>query len=81
VRIDRQGDPVHGTIQQTPLVCCRATRYPDPSVAEGSEAGKRRGFELMRQAIGYRMLQLLALPPQTLDRAALQAALVEVGHC
>jgi len=35
----------------------------------------------MRQAIGYRMLQPLALPPQTLDRAALQAALVEVGHC
>ena len=36
--------------------------YPDPSHAEGGEEGKRRAFELTRQAIGYRMLQLLALP-------------------
>ena len=54
--------------------------YPDPSNAEGSDAGKRRAFELTRQAIGYRMLQLLALPLQTMDRAALQAALVEIGR-
>ena len=54
--------------------------YPDPSNAEGGDEGKRRAFELTRQAIGYRMLQLLALPLQTLDRDALQAALVEIGH-
>jgi arsenate reductase len=49
--------------------------YPDPSNAEGGEDGKRRAFELTRQAIGYRMLQLLALPQETMDRAAL----VEIG--
>jgi arsenate reductase len=53
--------------------------YPDPSNAEGGDEGKRRAFELTRQAIGYRMLQLLALPLATMDRAALQAALVEIG--
>jgi arsenate reductase len=54
--------------------------YPDPSNAEGGEAGKRKAFELTRLAIGYRMLQLLALPLQTLDRASLQAALVHIGR-
>jgi arsenate reductase len=53
--------------------------YPDPSNAEGGEEGKRRAFELTRQAIGYRMLQLLALPLQTMDRKDLQAALVRIG--
>jgi arsenate reductase len=53
--------------------------YPDPSNAEGGEEGKRRAFELTRQAIGYRMLQLLALPIGSMDRKALQAALVEIG--
>jgi arsenate reductase len=54
--------------------------YPDPSHAEGGDAGRRRAFELTRQALGYRMLQLLALPLEAMDRAALQAALVEVGR-
>jgi arsenate reductase len=54
--------------------------YPDPSSAEGGDEGKRRAFELTRQAIGYRMLQLLALPLNKMDRAALQAALVEIGR-
>ena len=54
--------------------------YPDPSNAEGGDEGKRRAFELTRQAIGYRMLQLLALPLATLDRAALQAALADIGR-
>ena len=54
--------------------------YPDPSNAEGGDEGKRHAFELTRQAIGYRMLQLLALPLETMDRAALQAALVEIGR-
>lgn len=54
--------------------------YPDPSNAEGGDAGKRRAFELTRQAIGYRMLLLLALPLNTMDRTALQAALVDIGR-
>ncbi|HJV59904.1 MAG TPA: arsenate reductase ArsC [Albitalea sp.] len=54
--------------------------YPDPSNAEGGDDGKRRAFELTRQALGYRMLQLLALPLETMDRAALQAALTEIGR-
>ncbi len=59
--------------------------YPDPSDAKGGEEEssddhKRRAFELTRQAIGYRMLQLLALPLKTMDRAALQAALTEIGR-
>jgi len=54
--------------------------YPDPSNAEGGDAGKRRAFELTRQALGYRMLQLLALPLATLDRPALQAALAQIGR-
>lgn len=53
--------------------------YPDPSNAEGGDAGKQRAFELTRQAIGYRMLQLLQLPLQDMDRSSLQAALVEIG--
>jgi len=35
--------------------------YPDPSNAEGGDDGKRRAFELTRQALAYRMLQLLDL--------------------
>lgn len=54
--------------------------YPDPSNAEGGEAGRRKAFELTRQALGYRMLQLLALPLETLDRDALEAALVRIGR-
>ena len=53
--------------------------YPDPSNAEGGDEGKRRAFELTRQAIGYRMLQLLALPLETMDCKSLQAALAEIG--
>lgn len=53
--------------------------YPDPSHAEGGDEGKRRAFELTRQAIGYRMLQLLALPLSSMDRTSLEAALVEIG--
>jgi arsenate reductase len=54
--------------------------YADPSHAEGGEDGKRRAFELARQAIGYRMLQLLALPLESTDRIALQAALDGIGR-
>ena len=54
--------------------------YPDPSHAEGGDAGKQRAFELTRQAIGYRMLQLLALPLHTIGRAPLQSALQAIGR-
>ncbi|GAB1436077.1 arsenate reductase ArsC [Sphaerotilus sulfidivorans] len=47
--------------------------YPDPSNAP--EDQKAQAFELTRQAIGYRMLQLLQLPLETMDNAALQTAL------
>jgi arsenate reductase (thioredoxin) len=53
--------------------------YPDPSNADGGEEGKRRAFELTRQAIGYRMLQLLALPLESLSRDALQGAMRDVA--
>ena len=53
--------------------------YPDPSNAEGGEEGTRRAFELTRQALGYRMLQLLALPFDTMDDVALRHALTRIG--
>ena len=49
--------------------------YPDPSNATGGDEAKRQAFELTRQAIGYRMLQLLQLPLETMNDADLQRAL------
>lgn len=54
--------------------------YPDPSNAEGGDEGKRRAFELTRQAIGYRMLQLLQLPLEALGKADLQRALQDISR-
>ncbi|MFX1677107.1 arsenate reductase ArsC [Paraburkholderia sp. A2WS-5] len=54
--------------------------YPDPSHAAGGDEGKRQAFELTRQAIGYRMLQLLALPLDNLSNADLQHALNGILH-
>jgi arsenate reductase len=53
--------------------------YPDPSNAEGGDEGKRRAFELTRQAIAYRMLQLLALPLDAMGKAELQQALADIA--
>jgi arsenate reductase len=53
--------------------------YPDPSDAAGGDEGRRRAFELTRQAIGYRMLQLLQLPVDTLSRSQLQQALADIA--
>lgn len=53
--------------------------YRDPSNAEGDDEDQRRAFELTRQAMGYRILQLLQLPLDTMDRADLQRALVEIS--
>ncbi|MGM9482276.1 arsenate reductase ArsC [Roseateles sp. NT4] len=54
--------------------------YPDPSNAEGGDEGKRRAFELTRQAIGYRLLQLLQLPLESLSKVELQQALEGIAR-
>jgi arsenate reductase len=54
--------------------------YADPSAAEGGDERKRRAFELTRQAIGYRMLQLLQLPLETMGRAELQSELAAIAQ-
>ncbi|RYF35421.1 MAG: arsenate reductase ArsC [Comamonadaceae bacterium] len=51
--------------------------YPDPSNVP--EPDKRQAFELTRQAIGYRMLQLLQLPLETMNDQELQKALNEIS--
>jgi arsenate reductase (thioredoxin) len=51
--------------------------YPDPSGAPESE--RKNAFELTRQAIGYRMLQLIQLPLGTLSDASLKRSLSEIG--
>nr|WP_301334603.1 arsenate reductase ArsC [Variovorax dokdonensis] len=51
--------------------------YADPSNAP--EPGRQAAFDLTRQAIGYRMLQLLALPLQHLSNAELQAELTRIS--
>lgn len=51
--------------------------YPDPSGAAGD---RRAAFELTRQAIGYRMLQLLQLPLHRLSDAELQPALAAIAR-
>jgi arsenate reductase len=54
--------------------------YADPSDAPGGESVKRHAFALTRQAIGYRMLQLLALPLAALSDAELQHALAAIAR-
>jgi arsenate reductase len=54
--------------------------YADPSNAPGGDDGKRLAFELTRQAIAYRMLQLLQLPLDSMSDAELQKALTEISH-
>lgn len=52
--------------------------YPDPSNA--AEADQANAFELTRQAIGYRMLQLLQLPLEKMGNPELQQALEEISR-
>ncbi len=52
--------------------------YPDPSNAADSD--RQRAFGLTRQAIGYRMLQLLALPLDAMDDGALRSALADIAR-
>ena len=61
--------------------------YADPSRPMGTgsrpagpDAEMKAAFELTRQAIGYRMLQLLRLPMETLNDSELQAALATIGR-
>ncbi len=53
--------------------------YADPSNAAGGDDGKNLAFKLTRQAIGYRMLQLLRLPLATMSDAELQRALKAIA--
>lgn len=50
--------------------------YPDPSNAPESE--KKQAFELTRQAIAYRMLQLVQLQLDAMSNADLQKALDDI---
>lgn len=54
--------------------------YPDPSNAPGDESARRAAFDLTRQAIGYRMLQLLGLPFASMNDAELRDALLEISR-
>jgi len=54
--------------------------YPDPSNALGGDEGKRVAFELTLQAVGYRMLQLLQLPLETMGDVELQQALGDISR-
>ncbi|KVT13507.1 ArsC family transcriptional regulator [Burkholderia sp. MSMB1459WGS] len=54
--------------------------YADPSNAAGGDEGRRLAFDLTRQAIGYRMLQLLALPLERMSNAELQRALTDIAR-
>jgi len=53
--------------------------YPDPSNTPGSDEDKRIAFDLTREAIGYRMLQLLQLPLDSMSDADLQNALTRIS--
>jgi arsenate reductase len=50
--------------------------YPDPSNAPAEQ--RPQAFELTRQAIGYRMLQLVLLPFDNLSDAELRTALDDI---
>jgi arsenate reductase (thioredoxin) len=53
--------------------------YPDPSRASGDEAARLAAFELTRQAIAWRMQQLVRLPLATMNDAELRSALHVIG--
>lgn len=52
--------------------------YPDPSNAP--EPDRKAAFELTRQAIGYRMLQLLQVPLDVMSDADLTKALAAIAR-
>jgi arsenate reductase (thioredoxin) len=52
--------------------------YPDPS--NEAEDNKPRAFELTRQAIGYKMMQLIQLPLETMSPSELNSALAAIAR-
>lgn len=54
--------------------------YPDPSRVGGDLAARRSAFELTRQALAYRLLQLLTLPMAALGDAELSVLLERIGR-
>ncbi|MGZ5131587.1 MAG: arsenate reductase ArsC [Caldimonas sp.] len=52
--------------------------YRDPS--DAPEAERQAAFELTRKAVGYRMLQLLQLPLESMGDAELQGALTAISQ-
>ena len=52
--------------------------YPDPS--SETEENKPRAFELTRQAIAYKMMQLIQLPLGQMSTAELNAALAAIAR-
>ncbi|MGZ3339950.1 MAG: arsenate reductase ArsC [Caldimonas sp.] len=52
--------------------------YRDPS--DAPEADRQTALELTRQAVGYRMLQLLQLPLESMGDAELQGALTAISQ-
>lgn len=54
--------------------------FPDPSNAPGDDNAKRTAFEITRQAIAYKLLQLLNLPVETMSQGELQTALNQIAQ-
>lgn len=52
--------------------------YPDPS--NEAEGNKPRAFELTRQAIAFKMMQLIQLPLGSMSTAELNAALAAIAR-
>lgn len=61
------------------LIPCTYNCARSVLAAGGGDDGKRRTFKLTRQAIGYRMLQLLQLSFETLSKAQLKQALLQIA--
>lgn len=55
--------------------------YPDPSGAPGDGDARRRAFDLTRQALGYRMARLLALPLGDLTDGDLLRSVQDIARC
>jgi arsenate reductase (thioredoxin) len=54
--------------------------YPDPSNTPGGDEAKQRAFELTRQAIAYRMRQLVQIPFHDLSDQQLMDALNAIAR-
>lgn len=54
--------------------------YPDPSRVEGSEEERHRAFELTRQALAYRITQLLFMPLDVMNDQELRQLLQSVAE-